>query len=101
MVVILVSAGEDLRILDVVVSSVLEYLVPTKIYCISNRQGIAAIKNKQLEIVDERDVISYTTLDLLQRKPVYGFPQRTSWYYQQFLKIEFCRFLNDTDYYLI
>jgi hypothetical protein len=99
--VVLVCAGDDLSILDVVVAQIKKTLDYKAIYCITNADGMARIKNDSVTVVDETKVRSGLSLKDIRDRPIAGFPSRASWYYQQFLKMEFARYRKSDDPYLI
>jgi len=103
---ILVVAGEDYRILDIVIRNSNKYICPNNIYIITPKKDINIHKERFLNypnviFIDEREIVDIDKIDF-EKFNFPGFPNRRFWYYQQFLKMGFsyskyCK----SDYYLI
>lgn len=52
----------------------------------------------RVHIIHEEDLLNGWTKDRISKFPVVGFPARTGWYIQQFLKMGFSQKTKDADY---
>lgn len=90
---ILVVAGEDYRILDIVVRNSNKYICPNNIYIITPKKDIDIHEERFLNhpnviFIDEKEIVDIDGIDF-KKLNLPGFPKRRFWYYQQFLKMGF------------
>ncbi len=90
---VLVVAGEDYRILDIVVRNSNQYICPNNIYIITPKKDIDIHEERFLNypnviFIEEKEIVDIDMIDF-KKINLPGFPNRRFWYYQQFLKMAF------------
>jgi hypothetical protein len=94
----------DLPILEITARKLRETVPCRKLYVIAPDRECRYIKKElsnEIQVIPENEFIPGMKIEDLRRFNAPHFPKNAGWYFQQFLKLQFCFVEPEEDYYLV